>query len=322
MKEFLISEKNEGQRVLRFAEKVLPSASRGFLYKAFRKKTIDCNGKKCTGKETLRAGDVVRFWLSDDTFAKFSAAETAVRGRLPADFAARIVYEDADILIFDKPAGMPVQGGVAGVLSLDDCLLLYLGESVGVRPSACHRLDRNTEGLVLCGKSARALTALSDMLAARTIRKYYRALVFGAMPESGRIETGLVKDETKNSVRIVSKETDGARLAVTEYRLLETKEIKGISVSEIEVHLVTGRAHQIRVHTAGIGHPILGDVKYGTKESIAFSRRLGLSAQCLIAARIVFPKTEGPLSYLSEKEFTAPVSRFPSFEKICYNDDM
>jgi 23S rRNA pseudouridine955/2504/2580 synthase len=322
MKEFLISERNEGQRVLRFSEKLLPSASRGFLYKAFRKKTIDCNGKKCTGKETLRAGDVVRFWLSDETFAKFSAAETASRGRLPADFTAWIVYEDADVLIFDKPAGMPVQGGAAGVLSLDDCLLLYLGESVGVRPSACHRLDRNTEGLVLCGKSSRALTALSDMLAARTIRKYYRALVFGAVPESGRIETGLVKDETKNLVRIVSKETDGARLAVTEYRLLETKEIGGVSVSEIEVHLVTGRAHQIRVHTAGIGHPILGDVKYGTKESIAFSRRLGLSGQCLIAARIVFPKIEGALSHLSEKEFTAPVSRFPSFEKICYNDDM
>lgn len=322
MKEFLISEKNEGQRLLRFSEKVLPAASRGFLYKAFRKKTIDCNGKKCTGKETLRAGDVVRFWLSDETFAKFSAAETASRGRLPADFAARIVYEDADVLIFDKPAGMPVQGGAAGVLSLDDCLLLYLGETVGVRPSACHRLDRNTEGLVLCGKTSRALTALSDMLAARTIRKYYRALVFGEMPESGRIETGLVKDETKNLVRIVSEETDGARLAVTEYRLLETKEIGGVSVSEIEVHLVTGRAHQIRVHTAGIGHPILGDVKYGTKESIAFSRRLGLSGQCLIAARIVFPKIEGALSYLSEKEFTAPVSRFPSFEKICYNDNM
>ena len=120
MKEFLISEKNEGQRLLRFSEKVLPAASRGFLYKAFRKKTIDCNGKKCTGKETLRTGDVVRFWLSDETFAKFSAAETAARGRLPAYFAARIVYEDADVLIFDKPAGMPVQGGAAGVLSLDD----------------------------------------------------------------------------------------------------------------------------------------------------------------------------------------------------------
>lgn len=303
MKEFVISEKNEGQRLFRFAEKILAAAPRGFLYKAFRKKTIDCNGKKCTGKEILSAGDVVRFWLADETFAKFAGVETAAGGRLPADFAARIVYEDADILIFDKPAGMPVQGGAAGVLSLDDCLLLYLGETAGVRPSACHRLDRNTKGLVLCGKTSRALSSLSDMLAARSIRKYYRARVFGAMPESGRIETGLIKDEIKNTVRVVPKDVAGARLAVTEYRLLETKEIGGQPISDMEVHLVTGRAHQIRVHMASIGHPILGDVKYGTKESCDVSRRLGYTFQCLIAARIVFPKIEGVFSYLSGREF-------------------
>ena len=310
MKEFCISEKNEGQRLLRFAKKILPAAPRGFLYKAFRKKTIDCNGKKCTGREILSAGDVVRFWLADDTFAKFSDGERAARGRLPADFAARIVYEDADVLIFDKPAGMPVQGGAAGVLSLDDCLVLYLGEAEGVRPSACHRLDRNTEGLVLCGKTSRALAALSELLARRRIRKYYRALVYGRVPETGRMETGLLKDEAKNLVRVTGKETAGAKLAVTEYRLLETKEIAGEVVSEIEVHLVTGRAHQIRAHMASIGHPILGDAKYGTKESIALSGRMGFRFQCLVAARIVFPETDGILVSLSGCEFFAE----PDFE--------
>ncbi len=219
MKEFIISEKNEGQRLLRFCEKILPQASRGFLYKSFRKKNIDCNGKKCAGTEILTAGDVVRFWFSEETFGKFSASET--KARQAADgilFPVTVVYEDDEVLIAKKPRGMPTQRDDSGAASLNDWLLSYVGEAAGVRPSACHRLDRNTEGLVVCGKTVRALRLLSNWIAERKLQKFYRALVFGRTDAAGTISTWLLKDAGTNTVAAVAEKTPGALPAVTKFR--------------------------------------------------------------------------------------------------------
>ncbi len=308
MKEFIISEKNEGQRLLRFAEKILPQASRGFLYKSLRKKNIDCNGKKCTGTEILESGDVVRFWFSEETFAKFSAGERnnlKVRQAVEAiSFPVSVVYEDADVLLAKKPRGMPTQRDGSDASSLNDWLLSYVGEAAGARPSVCHRLDRNTEGLVVCGKTVRALSQISEWIAERKIRKLYRALVLGRMEAAGIISAWLLKDAGTNTVAAVVDETPGALPAVTKFRRLSETTIGGAIVTEIEAELLTGRAHQIRVHMASVGHPLLGDRKYGTKESIALSRRLGFSAQALSATRLVFPETDGCPASLSGREFS------------------
>ncbi len=305
MKEFIISEKNEGQRLLRFCEKILPQASRGFLYKSFRKKNIDCNGKKCAGTEILAAGDVVRVWFSEETFAKFSASET--KARQAADgmsFPVAVVYEDDEVLIAKKPRGMPTQRDDSGAASLNDWLLSYVGEAAGVRPSACHRLDRNTEGLVVCGKTVRALRLLSDWIAERKLQKFYRALVFGRTDAAGTISTWLLKDAGTNTVAAVAEKTPGALPAVTKFRRISETAVGGAVVTEIEAELLTGRAHQIRVHLASVGHPLLGDAKYGTKESLSLSRRLGFSAQALSATRLVFPETDGFLASLSGRTFS------------------
>lgn len=308
MKEFIISEKNEGQRLLRFCEKILPQASRGFLYQSLRKKNIDCNGKKCTGADILAAGDVVRVWFSEETFEKFSASRRkepiARRAAKEISFPVAVVYEDDDVLIANKPRGMPTQRDDSGAASLNDWLLSYVGEAAGVRPSACHRLDRNTEGLVVCGKTVRALRLLSDWIAERKLQKFYRALLFGRTEAAGTISTRLLKDTETNTVAAVAEETPGALPAATKFRRLSETDVGGAIVTEIEAELLTGRAHQIRVHLASIGHPLLGDVKYGTKESIALSRRLGFSVQALSATRLVFPETDGFLAQLSGREFS------------------
>ena len=308
MKEFIISKKNEGQRLLRFCEKILPVASRGFLYKSLRKKNIDCNGKKCTGAEILTAGDVVRIWFSEETFTKFSASgrkESIARQEAEAmSVPVTVVYEDEEILIVKKPRGMPTQRDGSGAASLNDWLLPYCGEAAGVRLSACHRLDRNTEGLVVCGKTVRALRLLSDWIAKRKIQKFYRALVFGRTEATGTISTWLLKHKETNTVAAVAAKTPGALPAVTKFRRLSETIIGGAVVTEIEAQLLTGRSHQIRVHMASVGHPLLGDTKYGTKESLALSHRLGFSVQALSATRLIFPETDDFLARLSGQTFS------------------
>lgn len=305
MRDFIVSEKNEGQRLMRFVEKLLPHAPRSFLYRSFRKKNIVCNKKKCTGAEILAAGDVVRFWLSDETFDSFAAASEEERPDVDAAlFAERIVYEDAELLIVKKPRGMPTQRDGTGKVSLNDELLSYVGEAAGMRPSVCHRLDRNTEGLVICGKTVRALQQISEWIAERKIRKWYRALVFGRTEETGKISKWLLKDPATNTVKVAAENTPGAVPAVTEFRKISDMRVNGGFVTEVEAELLTGRSHQIRVHFASIGHPLLGDLKYGTRESRAFSRRLEFSAQALSAAKIAFPETDGPLAAISGREFS------------------
>lgn len=303
MKEYVITEKSAGQTLLRFAGKILPLASAGFLYKNLRKKNITVNGKKGTGKEILAAGDAVRFWLSEETFAKFAGGgggAKAFGGPVP-----KILYEDAHVLLADKPAGLLTQGDSSGTPCLNDWLVSYVGETEGVRPSAVNRLDRNTAGIVACGKTSRGLAALSALFRARTVHKFYRALAWGRTAQSGTVKNFLAKDHAGNLVSVSDKETPGALAAETRYRTLHTFSADGAEISELEIFLATGRSHQIRVHMAGLGHPLLGDAKYGTRESLAFSKKLGLRGQILCAARLEFPETDGVLAPLSGKIFEA-----------------
>ena len=321
MKEIRIGENESGQRLDKFLLKYMSRAPKSFIYKMLRKKNITLNGKKAQGNEQLRQGDAVKLFLSDDTIGKFSETRTAGYAETELD----ILYEDKHTIFINKPAGMLSQKAAAEDVSLVEHLIAYLLKTGQIseealatfRPSVCNRLDRNTSGIVAAGKSLAALQQLSAMFRERRLKKYYLCLVHGRVTEARRISGFLSKDERTNRVRVQragerrSPQKEEARIE-TEYRPLRS----GDGVTLLEVHLITGKTHQIRAHLAAEGHPIIGDYKYGMRSvNDSFKREYGLSTQLLHSCRLCFPECTGALSELSGREITAPVPDL--FRRIC-----
>ena len=321
MKEIRIGENESGQRLDKFLLKYMSRAPKSFIYKMLRKKNITLNGKKAQGNEQLRQGDAVKLFLSDDTIGKFSETRTAGYAETELD----ILYEDKHTIFINKPAGMLSQKAAAEDVSLVEHLIAYLLKTGQIseealapfRPSVCNRLDRNTSGIVAAGKSLAALQQLSAMFRERSLKKYYLCLVHGRVTEARRISGFLSKDERTNRVRVQragerrSPQKEEARIE-TEYRPLRTGDV----VTLLEVHLITGKTHQIRAHLAAEGHPIIGDYKYGMRSvNDSFKREYGLSTQLLHSCRLCFPECTGALSELSGREITAPVPDL--FRRIC-----
>lgn len=320
MKEIRIGENESGQRLDKFLLKYMSRAPKSFIYKMLRKKNITLNGRKAQGNEQLRQGDEVKLFLSDETVEKFSEHRTV--GSEGADLD--ILYEDKHTIFINKPAGMLSQKAKAEDVSLVEHLIAYLlrtgqisGEALATfRPSVCNRLDRNTSGIVAAGKSLAALQQLSAMFRERSLRKYYLCLVYGTVAESRRIRGFLSKDQRSNRVQVVNdpeEEPGKEKVRIeTEYRPLQT----GNGVTLLEVHLITGKTHQIRAHLASEGHPIIGDYKYGLRGvNDSFKKEYGLSSQLLHSFRLCFPECSGALSALSGKEIKAPVPDL--FLRIC-----
>lgn len=321
MREIVIRENEAGQRLDKLLGKYLSQAPKSFLYKMLRKKNITLNGKKAEGKEQTSVGDVVRIFLSEETYAKFSSEkpQSPVKEKVPSLDTKQIIYEDHHILIINKPAGILSQKASPEDVSVNEEILSYLlgrGEVTEeelrtFRPSVCNRLDRNTSGLLIAGKTLAGLQTMSELLRNRSLHKYYQCLVAGSVREKQRVEGFLYKDPVLNKVRILDKEVPGAKPIATEYTPIRT----GEKMTCLEVFLITGRSHQIRAHLSSIGHPIIGDVKYG-KESINryYQKNFQLHHQLLHASRMEFPEISGPLSYLSGRSFEAPLP--PMMTKI------
>lgn len=326
MREVRIGSNEAGQRLDKFLKKYLREAGSGFLYKMLRKKNITRNGRRAEGSEILEEGDVVKFFLAEETLEKFrgpEAMETAgachggpkppeIAGACHGGLEPSVLYEDANILLADKPAGMLTQKAAPGDYSLNEWLLDYLIGSGKVtkeelrafRPSVCNRLDRNTSGLVICGKSLAGSRKMSELLKEHGLRKYYRALAAGEMAGDGIAESWLVKDQKTNRVWIGKSDPgrpDAARIR-TGYRVLEASG----GISYLEVELFTGKSHQIRAQMAALGHPLLGDGKYGDEGMNGRLRREGVQAQLLHAFRLEFPALSGTFEELSGRRFTAP----------------
>lgn len=307
MKEFRITAGTAGQTSLKYITKLLPLAPLNLLHKSIRKKNITLNNKKCSGKEILNNNDTIQIWFSDETFSLFS--KNIRKKRVPKqkkfDFAKHIIYEDAHIMIVNKPAGILTQGDQSEEFTLNDALLNYCNdkESSTVKPSVCNRLDRNTSGLVLCGKTIRGLQTLNEIIKTRRLIKTYRCIVWGSTKKEETLNGFLLKDTTKNKVTIYDNEIKNSLPIKTKYKRISLIEKNGFPCSLLEVQLITGRAHQIRAHLSYIGHPLLGDKKYGTKESIALSNELKIKHQLLQAFSLTFPLLQGELSYLSKKTF-------------------
>ena len=325
MREIVIRENESGQRLDKFLAKYMALAPKSFFYKMMRKKNITLNGKKAQGKEQLKQGDMVRLFLSDETVEKFRPKQT-VYARKELD----ILYEDRHTLFVNKPAGMLSQKAKPSDQSLVEYLTAYLLESRQLteeelrtfHPSVCNRLDRNTSGIVAAGKTLAALQTLSAMFRERSVRKYYLCLVYGVVSGEKKIRAFLTKDGRTNRVTVERKKgtpnsgadiSDGKESFIeTEYRALRTDG----EVTLMEVHLITGKTHQIRAHLAAEGYPIIGDYKYGNRDvNDIFRRKYGLTSQLLHSYRLCFPECEGELAELSGKEIKAPVPEL--FRKIC-----
>ena len=339
MKEFTVSAAESGQKCIKYCEKLLPNAGTGFLYKMLRKKNITLNGKKADGNERLSAGDVLRFFFSDDTFLLFSEREsqknTSVKPatNIPVLDANKIIYEDEHVLLYNKPVGVLSQKSKPQDVSVNEMFLAYLQKTKaksGVfseektadaisRPSVCNRLDRNTSGLILCGKTYLGLRVMNTMLAERSVGKYYHCLVAGCINKPILLKGYLKKDEKTNKVTVRQEMFDGASYIETEITPLKSSD----AVSLLEVHLITGKTHQIRSHLAHLGHPILGDHKYGNPGiNEQYRRKYGLKHQLLHAYRLEFPDLETELTYLSRKQFVAQKpALFSKIEKeeLCGN---
>lgn len=337
-----ITEKEAGQRFDKYLHRILPNAGSSFLYKMLRKKNITLNDKKADGSEKIVVGDSVAIYFSNETLDKFMGVSAASGGNAyhehetqgqasktgyeredvtgqantrGADYltayhrlaAVQILYENDHILLADKPAGVLSQKAQKDDITLNEWLIGYLLDSGAVtaaeltayKPSVCNRLDRNTSGIVLCAKSLRGAQMLGGLLKDRTLHKYYQAYVRGHVSEEQLIEGYLTKDETSNKVSV--SEAHGAYIK-TAYRPLQIERDKTL----LEVELITGKSHQIRAHLAGIGHPLLGDYKYGDKAwNDIYQKKYHVRSQLLHAYKVVFPQLEEPFADISGQTFCA-----------------
>ncbi len=312
MKELNIRSNEAGQRLDKFLGKYLNLAPKSFLYKMMRKKNITLNGKKASGQEKLSEGDIVRLFLSDETVGKFSAKQESALPERASRIKLDIIYEDRHTIFINKPAGILSQKSSKDDVSMVEYLTDYLLNTGQItqkelrtfHPSVCNRLDRNTSGILAAGKTLAALQDLSAMFKERTLGKYYLCLVSGRVETAERISGYLTKDSRTNKVRLHPEAEAGASRIETEYRPVSTNG----SATLLEVHLITGKTHQIRAHMASQGHPLIGDYKYGSRRiNEAYKKKYNLSSQFLHAYRLCFPKCTGALAALSGKELTAPM---------------
>lgn len=323
MKEIIVKENEANQRLDKLLGKYLNKAPKSFIYKMLRKKNITLNEKKADGSEKTRVGDLVKIFLSDETFEKFSepAKMPQIHKVKTKTSPLSVIYEDEHILLVNKESGMLVQKAKPQDYSLNDAILEYLADKGEIteetlktfKPSICNRIDRNTSGLVAAGKSLLGLQELSRLFKERTLHKYYLCYVAGEVKEKTRVSGYLWKNEKTNQVEIYAKERQDAKPIETEYRPI----VRGEHTTLLEVKLITGRTHQIRAHLASMGHPIVGDVKYGQKAvNDQYKKQCHIFSQLLHAYRIEFPKMDNKLAYLSEKKFVAePPKEFKIMEK-------
>lgn len=331
MRVILVSPNEAGQRFDKLLAKYLDKAPKSFLYKMLRKKNILLNGKKAEGSEKVALGDEIKLFLSEETIMGFRtekemSAKNEQHGRVLFKESGRlsgIVYEDEHILIVDKPVGELSQKAEKDGSSMNERIVAYLSERYGIgrdsfTPGVCNRLDRNTSGLLIAGKSLAGLQQMAELLKQKKLQKYYLCIVCGETKEARHLRGYIKKDAAENKVQVLESLPCGESSAdmhgqAMGYALVETEYISlcmANGYSLLVVQLITGKTHQIRAHLASIGLPLLGDTKYGSTEENRFAReKFQVKYQLLHAFLLRFPKAEGVLSKLSEQTITTPPPR-------------
>ena len=307
MTEITIQKNDAGQRADRFLAKSYPNLKSQLVCKLMRKKRIKLNGAKVEPNAILKEGDVFRFYLSEELLSKETRRETADFRDISAEI--NVVYEDENIMLVDKPAGLVVHEDNDNTAdTLINRILSYLyrnGEfnpecENSFTPALVNRIDRNTSGIVIAAKNAESLRVLNQKVRDREIKKLYLCAVYGKPePSLATLTAYLKKLAEENRVLISDKPRPDYITIKTKYRVMESRG----ELSLVEVDLLTGRTHQIRAHFAHIGHPLLGDGKYGEN---ALNKRYGAKFQALCSYKLKFEFTTdaGRLEYLNGREFT------------------
>lgn len=305
MREFVTTGNEAGQTLIKYLSRLLKEAPTSFFYKMLRKKNIVLNGKKADGHEIIKSGDVIKIFVSEETFEKFSGkVYKACDANI--DFTPDVIFEDDNLLLINKPVGLLSQKSKDDDISANELCLNYLiskgaynPEIPGAfKPSVCNRLDRNTSGILIFAKSLCCAKAVNDALKTRTIHKYYVCPVKGIVSKEIYLKGSLKKDESSNKVTVYSDD----RAESIETRIMPIKNNGKYTLLRVE--LMTGKTHQIRAHLASIGHPILGDNKYG---DFALNKNLGLKHQLLHSYELIMPQFEGDMEYLSGRKFTIDI---------------
>lgn len=308
MKTIEINNNESGQRLDRFLRKYLNNAPLSRIYKAIRK-DVKINGKRLKEDYVLQVGDILTLYIADDELANIAALKQ--RKRAKRQFT--VVYEDENILAVNKPFGLLTHGDKLEKKNhLANQVVDYLIENNEYNtrlektfvPAPVNRLDRNTTGIVLFGKNATSLRELNKLIRERgCIEKYYMTIVKGELKKSMHLNDLMVKDKERNIASIISankaKQQNIKALSMETF-VEPVKFNNGFTL--VKVQIVTGRTHQIRLHMSKIGHPVIGDVKYGNKSVNAFvSHKFGLNTQLLHACELKFLIEQGTLSYLNGK---------------------
>ena len=304
MKSFIISANDANQRLDKFISKSLPNLPKALMYKYIRTKRIKINNKRAEISTRLLIGDVVDMYINDEFFEKPAPRYDFLHSPKNLD----IIYEDDNIMLLDKKVGLlshPDENEYIDTLITRVKRYLYENASYNPEeensfsPSLVNRIDRNTGGIVIAAKNAEALRILNEKMKYRELHKFYLCVLHGTLSKKeDTLEGYLKKDEDKNKVFVYKNMQKDAKKIRTHFKVLDSYD----NLSLVEVELLTGRTHQIRAHFASIGHPLLGDGKYG-KNSL--NKERGYKKQFLYSYKLVFDFSTdaGILEYLNHREY-------------------
>ena len=282
MKKLNVNKKYDNKKLNKFLQDSIPTLTNNLFYKTLRKKDIKINGKRISENVTVYENDEILLYISDEL----------IENKVELD----VIYEDDNILIVNKPAELEVVG--------DNSLTTVIHKqysSCEFLPMPCHRLDRNTKGLIIYAKNQLSLDILLQKFKDHEIEKHYLALVYGKPTKnSEKLVSYLFKDSKKSLVYISDEPKKGYSKIITYYNLLETYP-NGTSLLDVEIE--TGKTHQIRAHLSHIGCPIVGDGKYGDYE---INKKFKAKYQNLTSYKLkfCFSTDAGILEYLNRKEFS------------------
>ena len=317
MRSFTINQNDGGQRLDKFITKTVRGLPVSLMYKYIRTKRIKVNGKRAEQKQMLVAGDLVEMYIPDEFFE----AQTDTSEFKRASVKLSVIYEDENILLCDKRPGLLTHTGDQDESGSDtaseretlifqvQAYLVQKGEYDPARensfaPALCNRIDRNTGGIVIAAKNAEALREMNEQIREGNVHKTYLCAVHGKMEKKEDILRGhLFKNTKTKTVTVTDHPTRGSKEIITGYRSLSYSPTDNLSL--LKVQLYTGRTHQIRAHMASIGHPLLGEGKYGVNKN---DRVRGYKYQALYSYAVNFTFPEGSLSYLNGRTFCAPLT--------------